>query len=370
MTAELDFLLGLAPATPPAGYTSMYFKSSDGLPYIKNSAGVERSLAGNLGTVISFAITNANGFAGTVASPTLNPNLTLTCSLTGVLKANGTSLLVATGADLPAMSATVGGAVPTPPNDATKVLSGVGTWVAGAGSGTVTTLSVVSANGFAGTVANPTTAPAVTLTTSITGMLKGNGTAISAASAANDFVAPSNYASANGLTMNTGKVLGRATAGVGPAEEIATTGTGSAVLATSPTLATPLLGTPTSGALTNCTADGTNKVGYRNIPQNSQSAAYTTVAGDAGYHIYHPSADVTARTFTIDSNANVPYPIGTALTFVNDTSAGTVTIAITADTLVLAGAGSTGSRTLAASGMATAIKMTSTRWMISGTGLT
>jgi hypothetical protein len=42
---------------------------------------------------------------------------------------------------------------------------------------------------------------------------------------------------------------------------------------------------------------------------------------DAGKHIYHPSADTTARTFTIDSNANVAYPIGTAITFVNDTSA-------------------------------------------------
>jgi hypothetical protein len=45
--------------------------------------------------------------------------------------------------------------------------------------GTVTTLSVVSANGLAGTVANPTTTPAITLSTTITGLLSGNGTAIS-----------------------------------------------------------------------------------------------------------------------------------------------------------------------------------------------
>jgi hypothetical protein len=36
----------------------------------------------------------------------------------------------------------------------------------------------------------------------------------------------------------------------------------------------------------------------------------------------------------------------------------------------LAGAGTTGSRTLAANGIATAIKLTSTEWIISGTGLT
>lgn len=108
--------------------------------------------------------------------------------------------------------------------------------------------------------------------------------------------------------------------------------------------------------------------GFRGIPQNSQSAAYTTVMSDAGKHILHPSADNNARTFTIDSNANVAYPIGTAITFINQIN--TVTIAITSDTLTLAGAGTTGSRTLAANGIATAVKVTSTSWVISGTGLT
>lgn len=61
----------------------------------------------------------------------------------------------------------------------------------GAGSGTVTSVSVVSANGLAGTVANPTTTPAITLSTTITGVLKGNGTAISAAVAGTDYVIPS-----------------------------------------------------------------------------------------------------------------------------------------------------------------------------------
>lgn len=51
----------------------------------------------------------------------------------------------------------------------------------GGGTGTVTSVSVVSANGFAGTVATATTTPAITLTTSVTGILQGNGTAISAA---------------------------------------------------------------------------------------------------------------------------------------------------------------------------------------------
>lgn len=60
----------------------------------------------------------------------------------------------------------------------------------GSGAGTVTTVSVASANGFAGTVSNPTTTPAITVSTSISGVLKGNGTAISQATAGTDYVAP------------------------------------------------------------------------------------------------------------------------------------------------------------------------------------
>lgn len=112
----------------------------------------------------------------------------------------------------------------------------------------------------------------------------------------------------------------------------------------------------------------TKNYGYLNIPQNSQSAAYTTVLGDSGKHILHPTADNNARTFTIDSNANVAYPVGTAISFINLIN--TVTIAITADTLIFAGTGTTGSRTLAQWGVATAVKITTTSWIISGTGLT
>jgi len=129
------------------------------------------------------------------------------------------------------------------------------------------------------------------------------------------------------------------------------------------------LGTPSSGTLTNCTADGTDAVGFKNVPISSKSAAYTTVLADAGKVIFHPSTDANARTFTIDSNANVAYPLGTVLTFINMTSQ-VVTIAITSDTLYLAGTGTTGSRSLAQYGMASAIKMTSTTWIISGSGLT
>lgn len=147
------------------------------------------------------------------------------------------------------------------------------------------------------------------------------------------------------------------------------TGSGALVFANTPTLVTPVLGTPTSGTLSNCTVDGTDSVGFRNTPINSQSADYTAVLADAGKTLYHPASDANARTFTIPANGSVAYAIGTVLTFIN-LSANDLTIAITSDTMYLAGDGSTGSRTLAEYGIASAVKVASTTWVISGNGLT
>ena len=104
------------------------------------------------------------------------------------------------------------------------------------------------------------------------------------------------------------------------------------------------------------------------VPVNAQSVNYTAVLTDAGKAIYHPIADNNARTFTIPANASVAYTIGTVISFVNLIN--TVTIAITTDTMYLAGPGTTGSRTLAAYGCCTALKVDTTTWIISGTGLT
>jgi hypothetical protein len=146
------------------------------------------------------------------------------------------------------------------------------------------------------------------------------------------------------------------------------TGSGLLVFATSPTLVTPVLGTPSSGTLSGCTVDGTDAVGFRNTPVNSQSAAYTLVLADSGKTIFHPVADDNARTFTIPANSSVAYAVGTVVSFVNLQN--TVTIAITTDTMYLANDGATGSRTLAEYGMASAMKVDSTSWIISGNGLT
>jgi len=122
------------------------------------------------------------------------------------------------------------------------------------------------------------------------------------------------------------------------------------------------VGNPAAGT----TSTGASGFGYMGLPQNANvTGAYPIVASDAGKHIY----STATRTVTIPANASIAMPIGSTLVFIAGSGA-TVTIAITSDTMYLAGPGTTGSRILAPFGMATAVKITATSWIISGNGLT
>ena len=113
-------------------------------------------------------------------------------------------------------------------------------------------------------------------------------------------------------------------------------------------------------------ADSAKAIGYVGLPQvilNSENL--TLNATHAGNHIYVTGS---SQTITIPANSSVPFEIGTTIAIINANL--TSSIAITTDTLRLAGTATTGTRTLAAYGMATLIKVASTTWIASGNGLT
>jgi len=127
-------------------------------------------------------------------------------------------------------------------------------------------------------------------------------------------------------------------------------------------------GAPITGfAATATTSSTASSLGYLGLPQSATATTATLAIGDAGKHIYVTTA---SQTITIPANASVAYPIGTTITFIAGSSATTVSIAIATDTMRLAGGALTGTRTLAANGMATAVKVAATTWYINGIGLT
>ena len=175
-------------------------------------------------------------------------------------------------------------------------------------------------------------------------------------------------------TQATLNVTGAATAETFNTDQITVVGNRISTTVTNANLELECNGT--GGVVINTVADATTSstvksVGYLGLPQSATATTATLAIGDAGKHIY---ITTTGQTITIPAASSVAYPIGTTLTFIAGPSATTATIAITTDTLRLAGGTSTGSRTLAANGMATAVKVSGTSsagvWYINGTGLT
>ena len=139
------------------------------------------------------------------------------------------------------------------------------------------------------------------------------------------------------------------------------TGSGAAVFATSPTLVTPTLGTPASGNLSSCTVDGTNPVGFKNIPQSGsdKTTAYTLATTDVGKYIgvgTSGSIVVPASTF-----AN-----GDTISIFNNTS-GNVTLTTSALTAYIAGTNTVKtSITLATRGIATILFVSAAVCVVTG----
>lgn len=253
-----------------------------------------KSISGSTNT-----LSNIGNAALTNSSITINGSaisLGGTVSVGTVTSVTGTAPVVSSGGATPAISMAA----------ATGSVNGYLTstdWTTfnNKGSGSVTSASVVSANGFAGTVATATTTPAITISTSITGVLKGNGTAISAATSGTDYAPAtsgssilygngsggfSNVTVGTGLSFATGTLSSTVTAGVTvtndtstatalyPTFTSATSGSVSGVSVTS----TKLNFTPSTGLLTAPVINASN-----GIVVNSQTVgtSYTIPVGSS-----------------------------------------------------------------------------------------
>ena len=128
-----------------------------------------------------------------------------------------------------------------------------------------------------------------------------------------------------------------------------------------PTLTTPILGTPTSGTLSACTVDGTNKVGYLNIPQSgsAKTTSYTLAVGDKGEFI-----ELGASGAIVIPDAT--FAVGDVVSIFNNT-ASTATITCSITTAYIAGTFTDkATMTLAAAGVATVLFISGTVCVVSG----
>jgi hypothetical protein len=363
---------------------------------------------GGSGTVTTVSVATANGLAGTVANASTTPAITLSTTVTGVLKGDGTTVSAATAntdyltppSGTALLKAGSGGALANaaagtdfqaPISLTTVGTSGAATfasnvlnipnYAAGAGTGTVTSASVVSANGFAGTVASATTTPAITLTTSISGMLKGSGGALAAATANTDFQSPISLTtvgstgaatfSSNVLNIPNYSVAGTVTSVAtgtgltgGPITSSGTIGIDSTVvtLTGTQTLTNKTITALASASTVQDSAGTSYAFGYRTMPQSANTSG-TLVLSDSAKHYYVTSS------ITVPLNATVAFDIGTVITVVSNNTALTI-IPASGVTLQLANSASAGTRSLASNGIATMLKVAVNTWYISGTGVT
>ena len=120
------------------------------------------------------------------------------------------------------------------------------------------------------------------------------------------------------------------------------------------------LGTPSSGTLTNCTVDGTNPIGYRDLPAvGTKTSSYSLAVGDVGKYVQVG----TSGSITIP---DATFAEGDAISIFNNTS-GNITITCSITTAYIAGTDTDKSTmTLATRGVATVLFISGTVCVVVG----
>lgn len=200
---------------------------------------------------------------------------------------------------------------------------GLGQINASSTAGTVGTVSVTTTNGLAGSVANPTTSPAISLSTTVTGLLKGDGTAISAASAGADYVVPDGALgtpSSGTLTNTTGFPVANLSGTTLPSGVTASSLTSLGTLSSLAVTGTSVFTSASSASLVVGPNGATNPVLRVDGSTGSQASGIRITGSTA-------AGNVTLQSITSGTNAGlIVGGIGNGTLGLNANSTGRVTI--------------------------------------------